>query len=102
MGAKKLFKRVGRNIQSSLGEGTKSIAKGAGTVLGAEAAKYALATAPLLLMKTGGFVKGGRNKAVPAILHGGEFVLPHGIRPTKAQKDAVDKNLKLKRLGKFY
>jgi len=102
MGTKKFFKKVGRGVQSAFGEGAKSVGKGAGMVLGTAAAKYALEAAPLLLMKTGGFVKGGRNKAVPAILHGGEFVLPHGVRPTKAQKDAVDKNLKLKRLGKFY
>jgi len=102
MGTKKFFKRVGRNIQSSLGEGTKAIAKGAGTVLGTAAAKYALEAAPLLLMKTGGYVPGSRNMARKAILHGGETVLPYGIKPTKQQRDAIDKNLKLKRLGKFY
>ena len=102
MPAKKFFKKVGRGVQSAIGEGAKSVAKGAGNVLGTAAAKYALEAAPLLLMKTGGAVKGGRNKAVPAVLHGGEFVLPYGVKPTQRQKDAVDKNLKLQKIGRFY
>ena len=102
MGTKKFFKRVGRNIQSSLGEASKSFGKSVGGVLGSAAGQYALEAAPLLLLKTGGAVKGGRNKAIPAVLHGGEYVLPHGIRPTKSQKEAVAKNLKLQSLGRFY
>ena len=102
MGTKKFFKKVGRGVQSAIGEGTKSVAKGAGNVLGAAAAKYALESAPMLLMKTGGYVPGCRNCARKAILHGGETVLPHGVKPTKQQRDAIDKNLKLQRLGRFY
>ena len=33
-----------------------------------------------------------KGKPVPAILHGQEFVLPVGIKPTKAQVKAVAKN----------
>ena len=102
MPAKKFFKKVGRGVQSAIGEGAKSVAKGAGTVLGTAAAKYALEAAPLLLMKTGGYVPGSRNMARKAILHGGETVLPYGVNPTKQQRNAIDKNLKLQRLGKFY
>ena len=102
MGTKKIFKRIGRNIQSSLGEASKSFGKGVGGVLGSAAGQYALEAAPLLLMKTGGYVPGCRNCARKAILHGGETVLPHGVKPTKQQRDAIDKNLKLQRLGRFY
>lgn len=102
MGPKKFFKKVGRGVQSTIGEASKSFGKGAGAVLGATAANYALEAAPLLLMKTGGYVPGSRNIARKAILHGGETVLPYGVKPTKQQRDAIDKNLKLKRLGKFY
>ena len=102
MGTKKIFKRIGRNIQSSLGEASKSFGKGVGGVLGSAAGQYALEAAPLLLMNTGGYVPGCRNCARKAILHGGETVLPHGVKPTKQQRDAIDKNLKLQRLGRFY
>ena len=102
MGTKKIFKRIGRNIQSSLGEASKSFGKGVGGVLGSAAGQYALEAAPLLLMKTGGYVPGCRNCARKAILHGGETVLPHGVKPTKQQRDAIDKNLKLQKIGRFY
>lgn len=55
-----------------------------GALLGAEAGKY-------LPFKKGGPVPGPRGKAVKAIVHGGEFVLPAGVKPTKAQKKAVAK-----------
>tara|TARA_R110000868_G_scaffold281519_1_gene541840 strand:+ start:155 stop:463 length:309 start_codon:yes stop_codon:yes gene_type:complete len=102
MPAKKFFKKVGRGVQSAIGEGAKSVGKGAGMVLGTAAANYALEAAPLLLMKTGGYVPGSRNMARKAILHGGETVLPYGIKPTKQQRDAIDKNLKLQKIGRFY
>ena len=102
MGTKKFFKRVGRNIQGSIGEGTKAFGRGIGGVLGTQAATYALEAAPLLMLKTGGKVPGNRNKAVPAILHGSEYVLPYGVSPTKKQKEAVAKNKQLQRIGKFF
>ncbi len=102
MGTKKLFKKLGRNIQSSLGEASKSFGKGAGAVLGTQAATYALEAAPLLMLKTGGYVSGCRDCARKAILHGGETVLPYGVKPTKQQRNAIDKNIKLQRIGKFF
>ena len=103
MGTKKFFKKVGRGVQASIGEGSKAFGKGIGGVLGSAAGQYALEASPALLMlKTGGRINGSRNKAVPAILHGGEFVLPYGIKPTQRQKDAVEKNLKLQKIGRFY
>ena len=83
MGTKKFFKKVGRGVQSANGEGSKAFGKGVGGVLGAAAGQYALEAAPLLLMKTGGYVPGSRNMARKAILHGGETVLPYGVKPTK-------------------
>ena len=36
------------------------------------------------------FKKGGRvKKTGPALVHKGEYVLPKGVKPTKAQKDKV-------------
>ena len=43
------------------------------------------------VFKTGGRVKGKRGKAKIAQLHAGEYVLPIGVAPTKAQKSAVAK-----------
>jgi len=102
MTAKSFFKKVGRNIQSASGQFTKAVGGAAGGVLGKQLMTSALEAAPLMLLKTGGAVKGKRDKKVPAILHGGEFVLPYGIKPTKAQKSAVAKNKREQKLGKFY
>ena len=43
-------------------------------------------------LKTGGHVR-GRKKGAPKLIkaHVGEYVLPVGIKPTKAQKTAVTK-----------
>ena len=46
--------------------------------------------------KTGGRVKGMRGKAVPILAHGGEYVLPVGIKPTKKQTNAVEKRKRKK------
>ena len=48
-----------------------------------------------LLLKTGGRVPGKKNKAVRAIVHGGEYMLPVGVKPTKKQVEQV-KKLKIK------
>jgi len=103
MAVKKFFKKVGRNLQRTGGELTKSTGKGIGGVLGAAvgskilaglttAAPVAEEAAPLLLLKTGGYIPGPRNKPVPAILHGSEYVLPANAKPTKKQKAIVAKN----------
>lgn len=102
MTAKTFFKKVGRGLQSGAAELTKSAGKAAGNVLGKQMMTTALESAPLLMLKTGGRVKGHRNKAVPAILHGSEYVLPYGVKPTKKQREAVAKNKREQRLGKFY
>ncbi len=95
------FKKVGRGLQRGAGEFTNAVGKGAGSVLGGAGMKYALEAAPLMLMKTGGYVKGSRNRAVPAILHGGETVLPFGVKATKAQKKAIASNKRKQKKGTF-
>lgn len=42
-----------------------------------------------LPFKKGGKVPERRGKPVPALLHGGEYVLPVGVKPTKAQMKKV-------------
>lgn len=44
-----------------------------------------------LPFKKGGKVPGPKGKAIKAVVHGGEYVLPAGVKPTKAQKAAVAK-----------
>jgi len=43
----------------------------------------------LLPFEDGGYVKAPKGKGVPALLHGQEFVLPAGVKPTKSQRKAV-------------
>jgi hypothetical protein len=103
MGTKKFFKRVGRNIQRTGGELTRATGKGIGGVLGAAAGQQILAgltaaapevaeAAPLLLLKTGGFIPGPRNKPTFAILHGQETVIPANAKVTKHQKKVIASN----------
>ena len=103
MPAKKFFKKVGRNLQRTGGALTTSAGKSLGGVLGAAAGQKILAgltaaepvaaeAAPLLLLKTGGRVPGGRNKPVNFVGHGSEYILPANAKPTKAQKAIVAKN----------
>lgn len=42
-----------------------------------------------LPFKKGGKVPGPKGKPVKAIVHGGETVLPAGVKPTMAQKKAI-------------
>ena len=83
-----------------------------GSLIGKELGKFAGGGIGQLVDRTGGrktgedigsaigdfaggllpFKKGGRVKRTgPALLHRGEFVLPSGVKPTKAQVKAVGK-----------
>jgi hypothetical protein len=42
-----------------------------------------------LPFEKGGKVPGGRGKPVPTLLHGGEYILPASVKPTKAQMKKV-------------
>ncbi len=101
MGAKPFFKKVGRGLQSGASQFTNSAGKGAGQGLGSGLAKYAMDAAPLMMLKVGGRVPGGRNKPVPFIGHGSEYILPSNAKPTKSQKAIVAKNRKKQKQGKF-
>jgi hypothetical protein len=79
--------------------------KAAGGILGGAAGKSILSyvtsaapeaaeAAPMLLLKTGGRIPGGRNKPVHFIGHGSEYILPANARPTKGQKKVVARNRK--------
>lgn len=99
MGAKSFFKKVGRGLQSGAGQFTNAVGRGAGSVLGSTLAKTALEAAPLMLLKTGGRVPGKKNKAVPIIAHGNEYVLPANAKPTKKQKAIVASNKRKQKNG---
>ncbi len=47
--------------------------------------------AAIPVFKNGGRVKGKRGKGRIAQVHNGEYILPVGVAPTKAQKSAVAK-----------
>jgi hypothetical protein len=112
MAVKKFFKKVGMNLQRTGGALTTSAGKGLGGVLGAAAGRQILAglttaapiaeeSAPLLLLKTGGYIPVPRNKPRLAILHGGESVIPANAKVTKAQKAVIASNKNKKKLGSF-
>jgi hypothetical protein len=106
MGPKKFFKKVGRGIQSAIGQGTNEFAKGVGKVLGPAAAAgiiaaapYIAEAAPLMMLKTGGYVSGKRNCGRLAIVHGGETMLPANAKPTKKQKAIIASNKRKSKAG---
>lgn len=93
MTVKSFFKKVGRGVQSGIGNMTKAAGGAAGAVLGKAAATYALEAAPALLaFRTGGRIPGKKGKAIKVIAHSGEYILPLNVKPTKAQKAVVRKN----------
>ena len=75
----RLAGKKGRRIVAKLGGSIGKIGGG-------------IAEASLIPFKNGGRVNAPKNKPVPAILHGQEYVLPVGIKPTKAQVQAVAMN----------
>jgi hypothetical protein len=106
MTIKGIFKKVGRSIQGGFGQATRAFGGAAGQVLGKAAGQKLLSSlstqaeeAPMLMLSTGGFVKGPRKKAIPAILHGQEYVLPANAKPTKKQKSIVASNKKKQKKG---
>ena len=99
MGAKSFFEKVGRGLQSGAGQFTNAVGRGARSVLGSTLAKSALEAAPLMLLKTGGRIPGKKNKAVPIIAHGNEYVLPANAKPTKNQKAIVASNKRKQKNG---
>ena len=70
-----LFGDVGSHAGSALGG---VLGRAGGELLGG-----------LLGFKKGGRVPGPKGRARLAIVHDGEYVLPIGVEPTKAQKKSV-------------
>ena len=67
------------------GKGGKKIGSAIGSVAGGFLSPY----------KNGGMVKGPKKgKAIQIIAHTGEYILPIGVKPTKAQKAQVAKRKK--------
>jgi len=77
--------RIGGGFLGNL-FGNKDAGSGIGGILGG-----------LLPFEKGGQVPGGRGKPVPTLLHGGEYILPAGVKPTKAQKKMVADRKKKKK-----
>jgi hypothetical protein len=82
----------GRGAGKALGSGLGKLVGGkAGKKLGGSlGAELGTAAGALTPYKLGGKVP----KTGPALLHKNEFVLPAGVKPTKAQKAAVAKGKK--------
>lgn len=97
------IENVGRSMGQELGGGVgrvfggkrgESAGRNIGGSLGAVGAPLAAAT---LAFEKGGKVPGPKGKPVKATVHGGEFILPVGVKPTMAQKKAVAKGKKGKK-----
>lgn len=96
------FEKVGKTVGSELaggvvhafggGKRAEQAARNIGGTLGEVGAPLAGAA---LGFKKGGRVPGKKGKPVMATVHGGEYVLPVGVKPTKTQMKAVA-TLKLK------
>lgn len=86
---------LGKAIGSELGGGFGKMLGGkrgesAGRSIGGELGKIGGEVAPLALaFKNGGRVPGKLHKPVKAVVHSGEYILPVGVKPTKAQVKAV-------------
>lgn len=87
--------KIGREIFSALGQGIGNFAGqhlGKHTGIGAEEGAKRGADIGAMIGDLLPFKKGGRVKRnTRALLHKGEFVLPKGVKPTKAQIKAVRK-----------
>jgi len=96
--ARKFFNEVGKGVITAGKDIGKSAVKTFTSKAGQMVAQGALDALPLLAFKTGGRVAGKKGKAMKAIVHGGEYVLPIGIKPTASQKKAVAKNKMTERM----
>lgn len=85
---KSLGQELAGGVVHAFGGGKR--AESAARNIGGSIGEVALPAAGAALgFKKGGRVPGPKGKPVKAIVHGGEFVLPVGVKPTAAQKKAV-------------
>ncbi len=92
-GFEKVGKAVGQELGSSVGKlfGGKRGEQAGRNIGGAIGEAGAPLAATALAFKNGGKVPGPKGKAVKAVVHSGEYILPVGVKPTAAQKKAVAK-----------
>lgn len=87
-----LGEAIGKKYGGSIGqEAGKNIGRVAGTALGG-----------LLPFKTGGRVPGKKGAPKKILAHGGEYVLPVGVKPTEAQVKAVESKKKNARVARSF
>ena len=108
MTASSFFKKVGKSVQGGFGQATRAFGGAAGQVLGKAAGQKLLSSlatqaeeGAVMALKTGGYIRAPRNKAVLTILHGGESVIPANAKVTKKQKAVIAKNKKKQKMGSF-
>lgn len=79
---------IGRGVGSALGGvlGGAIGEKDAGSKIGGALGGIG---GGMLPFATGGKVPGKKGKPVRALVHGGETILPVGVKPTKAQKAEI-------------
>jgi len=96
MGPKRFFRKVGNSIGRASSSAINEVGKQAGKVVGGAVGSSIVEYAPLALtaFETGGLIRAPRGRPVPILAHGQEYVLPVGVKPTKAQKQAVAQNKK--------
>jgi len=92
-GIEKVGHSIGQEVGGGLGKALggkrgESAGRNIGGSLGSVAAPLG---AVALGFKHGGQVPGKKGRPVKAVVHGGEYVLPVGVKPTAAQKKAVSK-----------
>jgi len=81
-GAGMIAKKLGAGRQGQ--EVARNIGNGAGRAIGAALGAFSP-------FARGGQVPASKGMGYPALLHGQEYVLPYGIKPTKKQIQAVKK-----------
>ena len=88
-----IFEDLGKKGGSALGKmiGGKSGAKIGASLgkMGGRAVSGLVAKETGLKFKKGGRVPGKKGAPKKAVVHGGEYILPVGVKPTKAQIKAV-------------
>ena len=84
---------IGSHLGGYLGSKVNEKYRGSGSAIGSAIGSLVGSLAPY---KMGGRVKGKKGKAIPVLAHGGEYILPVGIKPTKTQMNAIEKRKRKK------
>lgn len=79
---------IGSHLGGFLGSKVGEKYKNSGSAIGSAIGTFIGSLAPY---KTGGLVEGDKGQPIPILAHGGEYILPIGIRPTNKQMNSVEK-----------